>query len=263
MSHFSHLFKVSRAVFITITFIFVITWLSKSLKELGLGVILKKSSWDTDSYTPLTVNIDYVEENLLTLDQTDAQLITYTRIRHLTPPSQLPYALDGPLDNPSHFADNFSIWVSKFFHNKRNGIFIEAGAHKGENPSHSLMLELGLNWTGLLVECNPTLLPILKKRHRKAWIADVCLAPNQHPGINNFFNPTKWSATGKLETAMNKRSRNDKVMDEVRSIPLYTLIAAIGWKEIDYFALDVEGAEWEILQTIPFHLLTIKVNLPM
>ena len=40
---------------------------------------------------------------------------------------------------------------------------------------------------------------------------------------------------------------------------LHSLLLAIGQTEVDYFSLDVEGPELEILQTIPFDKINIKV----
>ena len=41
--------------------------------------------------------------------------------------------------------------------------------------------------------------------------------------------------------------------------PFYSFMLAIGRTEIDYFSLDVEGLELEVLRTIPFDKLNIKV----
>ena len=40
---------------------------------------------------------------------------------------------------------------------------------------------------------------------------------------------------------------------------LHSLLLAVGQTEVDYFSLDVEGPELEILQTIPFNKVNIKV----
>ena len=40
---------------------------------------------------------------------------------------------------------------------------------------------------------------------------------------------------------------------------LHSLLLAVGQTEVDYFSLDVEGPELEILQTIPFDKIRIKV----
>lgn len=50
---------------------------------------------------------------------------------------------------------------------------------------------------------------------------------------------------------------------EVQCFPLYTLLLAVNRTVVDYMSLDVEGAEWSILQTIPFDKLTIKVFFAM
>jgi hypothetical protein len=42
---------------------------------------------------------------------------------------------------------------------------------------------------------------------------------------------------------------------------LLTLKAMDRW-EVDYFSLDVEGNELDILKTIPFHLINIKATNP-
>ena len=39
---------------------------------------------------------------------------------------------------------------------------------------------------------------------------------------------------------------------DVQCLPLYTLLAAMDFPTVDFFSLDVEGAELGILQTIPW-----------
>jgi hypothetical protein len=45
----------------------------------------------------------------------------------------------------------------------------------------------------------------------------------------------------------------------VQCFPLYSILLAMGTTEIDYFSLDVEGSEYKILKTIPWHKVNIKV----
>ena len=44
----------------------------------------------------------------------------------------------------------------------------------------------------------------------------------------------------------------------VQCIPFYSLILAMGNPRIDYFSLDVEGAELAVLRTIPWKILDIQ-----
>ena len=42
-------------------------------------------------------------------------------------------------------------------------------------------------------------------------------------------------------------------------LPLYSILLAMGNPTVDYFSLDVEGAELAILQAIPWDKVDIKV----
>jgi len=46
---------------------------------------------------------------------------------------------------------------------------------------------------------------------------------------------------------------------DVQAIPFYTILAALGWKEIDYFSFDIEGQELGVFKNFPFELVTFKV----
>ena len=45
----------------------------------------------------------------------------------------------------------------------------------------------------------------------------------------------------------------------MQCFPLYSLILAAGNPTIDYFSLDIEGAELKVLHTIPFDKVDIRV----
>lgn len=45
----------------------------------------------------------------------------------------------------------------------------------------------------------------------------------------------------------------------VQCFPLYTYLLALNTTVIDYFSLDVEGSELNVLKTIPFDKIDIKV----
>lgn len=45
----------------------------------------------------------------------------------------------------------------------------------------------------------------------------------------------------------------------METIPLFTILAALGWTEVDYFSFDIEGIELSVLKLFPFHLVKFKV----
>jgi len=46
---------------------------------------------------------------------------------------------------------------------------------------------------------------------------------------------------------------------KVQCFPIYSVLAALGNPTVDYFSLDVEGAEFPILKTIPWDKMTVKL----
>ncbi len=55
---------------------------------------------------------------------------------------------------------------------------------------------------------------------------------------------------------MRGASENSK---PTQCLPLYSLLLALNQTRVDYFSLDVEGAELKVLKTIPFNKLDIQV----
>ncbi len=46
---------------------------------------------------------------------------------------------------------------------------------------------------------------------------------------------------------------------KVQCFPLYSILLSVGQTDIDFLELDVEGSEYKILETIPWHKVNIKV----
>ncbi|CAL8143985.1 unnamed protein product [Orchesella dallaii] len=200
---------------------------------------------------------DDFPENVKKLDQEDPLLQKYVKLRHLTPPSKLPYNFPR-----GTYMNGHSQVVAHIFRNKTNGTFFEAGAYDGVAASNSLYLEKEFGWRGLLVECNPYTIPVLKMKRRKAWIADVCLSPTKNPATLKFSNPTKWGPSARLGDPVDLKAfgvDTPWTKFEVEAMPLFALLSAVNLTEIDFFSLDVEGAEFDILKTIPFDKVRIKV----
>ena len=54
-------------------------------------------------------------------------------------------------------------------------------------------------------------------------------------------------------------TRNAELI-KVVCLPLISILNAIGNPRIDYFSLDIEGAELAVLKTIPWEKVDIKVK---
>ena len=58
-----------------------------------------------------------------------------------------------------------------------------------------------------------------------------------------------------------QRQRNITLQGITKALclPFYTILTALGKPDVDYFSLDTEGSEFQILNTIPWEQVKIKV----
>ena len=54
--------------------------------------------------------------------------------------------------------------------------------------------------------------------------------------------------------------RHDSKTIDVKCIPIFSILSAMEVKVVDYFSLDIEGNELQVLKTIPFESILIKVK---
>ncbi|KAK4006389.1 hypothetical protein OUZ56_011542 [Daphnia magna] len=133
-------------------------------------------------------------------------------------------------------------------------------------------MERTLGWTGLLVEADKKAFDKLLTRNRKAYASPVCLSTKPY-SMNVMYNATIGTLSSIIERRKQKLMENEQEnknivsafnanetenIYSVQCFPLYSILLAIGKTEIDYFGLDVEGSEYKILKTIPWHKVDIK-----
>ena len=210
--------------------------------------------------------------NLNGMHQEDPKLIEAIKETILIPPDQLPLSLLKPSRKRLSGQFNQVAAVEKLLDlNKKKQdpkFFIEAGAGCGEYLSNTLYLELAYNWTGLLVEPNPDLLELLYAKHRNSWVLPHCLSPTPFVQVVNFDVARLLSGIileGKTKPSRLQRDMTmHPLMDfereiQVQCFPLYSVLKAMGQPKVDYFSLDIEGAEFAVLNTIPWKDVDIDV----
>ncbi|KMQ87774.1 protein star [Lasius niger] len=146
----------------------------------------------------------------------------------------------------------------------KNGFFIECGAYDGETRSNTLYLEQFSGWSGLLIEADPINFTKMLQKNRRAYLSPTCLSIIKSPIVASFLmarnvgrlhdpeNTTENVPANTLDVAYTGEHIH------VQCLPLILYIAALGVKTIDYFSLDVEGNEIDVLETIPFNEVDIK-----
>ncbi|CAG7687375.1 unnamed protein product [Allacma fusca] len=190
------------------------------------------------------------------LAQNDSRILDYIWKRNfIRAPSKLPYNLSNAKLDPSM---GQSIIVKHALNEMRNGFFVECGALDGETRSNTLMLERDYGWQGLLIEGDPKNFERLITKNRKAWSSDACLATKRFPHqviFKQHFN------MGKISSKMTIQDGAEIPWGfaKVQCFPLFSLLSALNISVVDYLSLDVEGNELDVLRTVPFDAILIKV----
>eukprot|EP00105_Crassostrea_gigas_P013374 XP_011429681.1 PREDICTED: uncharacterized protein LOC105329895 isoform X1 [Crassostrea gigas] len=131
---------------------------------------------------------------------------------------------------------------------KKGGFFLDIGAHDGQFMSNTLWLERQHDWTGLLIEANPELCKSIDKLKRNAWRLCACLSNTQ-----DSVSFIKGGGVGGIadnidEHHMKMLDRKNKIT--VPCFALEQILKTIGVNHIDFYSLDVEGAEMVILNSM-------------
>jgi len=145
-----------------------------------------------------------------------------------------------------------------------NGQFVEIGGYDGVTFSNSWFFEKCLNWRGVLVEGHPALYRKMQKNRPSAVNLNMAVC-SQRKLINYTLNASPVSgAVEFMPESFKSHWRSLLRVDntiEVFCGPLGHQLCLLGIVNIDFFSLDVEGAEWQVLQTLDFNLLNVHVLL--
>ena len=162
------------------------------------------------------------------------------------------------MDSPMGLASK----LTSFF-NKKNGFFIEAGANNGVWQSNTLFLETELNWHGLLIEPNLVKYEECKKnrKNKKNIFYNCALVSRDYKEnqVAGFFNEQDYENSLMAQvceedptyTPEDSRWAN-KVKVKVPAKKLSDILDENNISDIDFFSLDVEGYELNVLNGLDF-----------
>jgi FkbM family methyltransferase len=127
--------------------------------------------------------------------------------------------------------------------NFKDGFYIECGANDGVNQSNTWYFEKVLNWRGILIEPNQTSFKNLKNnRSFKNIFKNVALVSEDFKNKNEEIYLSENNLESKLTNIANPL--NQKVATET----LNNILKELNVNKINFFSLDVEGYEQEVLK---------------
>ncbi|XP_060557510.1 uncharacterized protein LOC132717938 [Ruditapes philippinarum] len=205
-------------------------------------------------------NFDYKKEteklNKEKVKPDDPRLVNLIRNYYIEPPSDKPYKLAEPNKWDSSYGQ--AMFVDGTLQNMEGGFFVDSGAHDGEIQSNTLFFERRRGWTGILIEPQPKIYEQLKSKNRKSFTLNACVSVVPYPSTVKFLPTSFYGKMVENKTSEDEWTKKGFKEITVQCFPLYSILLAMNQLTVDYFSLDVEGAEEGILNNIPFEKIKIR-----
>lgn len=153
-------------------------------------------------------------------------------------------------------------WVLSILNKRKDGFFLDLASGDGIDISNTFLLEKNFNWKGICIEANDNLFKKLKINRN--CICDNSCIDNKIHNIKFSTNKTIELSSGIIERGMDNENQSDYVIKKTNTIK-NILNKYDCPRVIDYFSLDVEGAEENIITSFPFKdykFLTMSVERP-
>jgi len=150
-----------------------------------------------------------------------------------------------------------------YFKNKKNGTYIELGALDGVLYSNTKFFEDSLNWNGVLIEPHPIVYGVLKKNRPNNYLFNDLVSCLEEELNFKFFlnNIYLYAISGIADTLPQKHydnyfnNNNSNYLEKsiyIKPKTLREIIKSTDIKHFDLLSLDVEGHEYEVLNSWDF-----------
>jgi FkbM family methyltransferase len=150
-------------------------------------------------------------------------------------------------------------FVQRYFHNKKNGFYIDVGAYDGITYSNTLDLDNGLSWKGICIEPIPEIYDKLVKNRSNAECINVA-AGKENKDVEF------WHVEGYAEMLSGIASCYDgahiaRINNEIKryggsikkiKINIIMLKDIIN-KPVDYLSIDAEGSELNVIKGLDIY----------
>jgi hypothetical protein len=145
---------------------------------------------------------------------------------------------------------------------------LDSGAGDGALGSNTRLLEQSFGWSGICVEPNAELYDRLR-RDRRCICLNCCLysrddtvefleGARELGGVIEAFRPVDLARAEELAALLSRGDRPTVTCRQARR-PLAVLQETGAPRVIDYWSLDTEGSELEILRCFPFDRYQVRV----
>ena len=169
----------------------------------------------------------------------------------------------------SHARNELDLKLKKYL-NFSGGFFIELGAHDGITQSNTFYYEKKYNWKGILIEPVPKLFNYCKKyrSNKNLYFCNACVSFDFNKDkVKLIYSNLMTTAVDLTSDDYRKKHLADPELNFFEKNNYFyanarTLNSILKESKapniIDFFSLDVEGAEFDVLNGIDFSIYNFK-----
>lgn len=157
---------------------------------------------------------------------------------------------DLPVNSNSYSQASQDRTVLELSGGKSGGVFVEIGGFDGITYSNTLRLEEEHGWSGLLIEADSGLCSQIRSLKRNITTFCGCLADSKTPTIQFRKGGALGGDVAQMDAEHAEFMGKSVDVEEVKCMTPEALFDFTGMAHIDYFSLDVEGAELMILELL-------------
>lgn len=163
---------------------------------------------------------------------------------------------------------------NKYFKNMPRGIFLEMGALDGVTYSNTKFYEDTLGWTGILIEPNPIQFGHLTRNRPRCKLYESLVSDIPGEVEFRYFLHGMAAVSGVKDTLPPKHvtawfdneicKHEPQTCRTMKTRTLSDIVKDSGVDHIDFFSLDVEGHELNVIKSfdfsVPIGLLLMEIN---
>jgi len=172
--------------------------------------------------------------------------------------------------HPSSSQDSQDQFLEEnIFHGFKNGIFVDVGAHDGVSYNNTFYFEQANGWNGINIEANPDIYSLLVK-NRPSCINLSCAVANTEGTAEFYKNKGGTEMLSGLvqqyhplhTERLKRETETSDSSTEIIQVPTKRLASIFDEHmihHVHYLSIDVEGAEYDVIQSIDFDKVKIDV----
>jgi hypothetical protein len=154
--------------------------------------------------------------------------------------------------------------VSNLLGGKRNGYFVDLASNDAIRISNTYALERDFGWTGICIEPNPVYWSSLSYRSN-CHVVGAVVGERRMEEVVFKFNTAKGPQSGIVGPDFDNNNSNNNAPNskEAKRRSTVTLVEVLERFDaphiIDYLSLDIEGAEYFVMNQFPFDIYRFNI----